>query len=148
MKSDLVFDSCVLAKLVLFEPDSHFAESLSQSALDQGLTVRVLDLALIEVGNVIWKTWRRKLIETIEAEEAFENLMFASQVRPEPALPFLPRGQSLAMKYHIAVYDALFVAAVEHWDCRGVTSDAALVRKVQFDFPQIELLNSSALPDA
>lgn len=139
MTSDILFDSCVLAKIVISEPDSALAETLVQSLLSQGLTIRVLDLALIEVGNVIWKTWRRKLIDTIEAEEAIKNLM-VTQAKVEPALPFLARSLQLAMKYQIAVYDALFVAAVDQWDCRGVTSDATLVQRVQKDFPGIELL--------
>jgi len=145
--SDLWLDSCVLAKLVLSESDSSVVQKLVQSEIDQSRAIRVLDLALIEVGNVIWKTWRRKLIETKQADVAFNDLM-AMRVTVEAALPFLTRGQQLARKYEIAVYDAVFVAAVEEGDCRGVTSDEALVKKVRADFPQIERLNSSALPNA
>ncbi|MDZ4688333.1 MAG: type II toxin-antitoxin system VapC family toxin [Planctomycetaceae bacterium] len=147
MTSDLWLDSCVLAKLVLSESDSSVVQKLVQSEIDQSRAIRVLDLALIEVGNVIWKTWRRKLIETKQADVAFNDLM-AMRVTVEAALPFLTRGQQLARKYEIAVYDAVFVAAVEEGDCRGVTSDEALVKKVRADFPQIERLNSSALPNA
>jgi len=136
-----------LAKLVLSESDSSVVQKLVQSEIDQSRAIRVLDLALIEVGNVIWKTWRRKLIETKQADVAFNDLM-AMRVTVEAALPFLTRGQQLARKYEIAVYDAVFVAAVEEGDCRGVTSDEALVKKVRADFPQIERLNSSALPNA
>lgn len=140
MTFDVVLDSCVLAKTVLDEPDSHLAAELIESVMKRRDEVYALDIALVEVTNVIWKSCRRQLIDDRKAHQIFAELMSFTGVSV-PSRPLLSRGLQLAMQYQIAVYDALFVAAVEQLDCRGVTSDATLVQRVQKDFAGIELLN-------
>jgi predicted nucleic acid-binding protein len=144
---DVLFDSCVLAKLVIVESDSDVARELLSSLLEQGQVVGALDLAHVEVGNVIWKTWRRGLIDKSGSELALDELQDLP-IHLEPARPYLPRALQLGMNYQIAVYDALFVAAVEAFDCTGITSDAALVKRISPNHPRIQLLSTPALPNA
>jgi len=138
--SDLLIDSCVLTKLVIVEPDSHVADQLIATNLQAGNVVVALDLALIEVGNAIWKAWHRGLIQAADATTALEKVLMSPFTFIE-VRPLLDRALELAMTYRIAVYDALFVAASESLGCQSFTSDKPLVHKVQADFPQIQALS-------
>lgn len=139
MTSDLLIDSCVLVKLVMVETDSEAADRIVESTLKAGFKVAALDFARIEVGNVNWKSWYRGLIHASDAESALAK---SSRIVIEylQALPHLSRALTLGLKFRIAIYDALFVAAVESLDCQGVTSDLSLLQKIQTDYPQIQSL--------
>ncbi len=137
--SDVVIDSCVLAKVVLTEPDSPKALALLANSLAQGDRLVVLDLAFPEVGNVIWKKRRAGLVTSQEAEKLLEDLL-CSPVHIEPALPHLRRALEIAVRYDRAVYDALFVALSEWLSAEAVTSDGPLFNTVSGDFPLVRLL--------
>ena len=56
------------------------------------------------------------------------------------AYPMLDDAFALGLQFNIAVYDALFVAAVRQLGCSGVTADNPLVRAVGGAFPTITRL--------
>lgn len=139
MTSDLLLDSCVVAKLVIPEPDSHLADQLVTEAIDREDSVLAVDFALVEVANVIWK---QHLLGKLDADEAREALLdtFALRLQWIPVEPDITRALDLALQYGIAVYDALFVAMAESLDCPSITSDNKLWNRIKADFPQIKLL--------
>jgi predicted nucleic acid-binding protein len=137
--SDVVIDSSVAAKWVLDEPDSDQADRLMLDAATAGHRLIVLDLALVEIANAIWKRYHRKLCTASEASAQLESL-FQIPLHIEPALPRLPRGSAIAQNYGRSVYDALFVALAEELNLPGVTADEPLQKAVCSDFPTIRLL--------
>ena len=139
MTTDLVADACVAAKWVLAEADSADATRALADTVAAGGLVFVLDHAETEVANVLRTRVRQKKLTVAEAEAAYAKFQ-ALPYRPLLGRPFLPSAFALALKYQLAVYDALFVAAVRHLGCDGVTADEPLVNAVWADFPRIKLL--------
>ena len=136
---DTVVDSSVATKWILPEPDSGQADRLVVEVARRGERLIVLDLALIEVANAIWKRQHRGLPTAVKAQQFLQDL-FAIPVHVEPAAGRLRRGFEIAQTYDRAVYDALFVALVEETGLTGVTADEPLQRAVRADFPQVVLL--------
>jgi predicted nucleic acid-binding protein len=139
--SDCVVDTSVAVKWVLPEPDSADAVRVVADVTTSGGRLRMLDLAVIEGANVIWVRVHRQLITPTQANTALQ-LLQSTPVLLEPAHPFLPDAFALAVRFDIAVYDALFVAAVQHHNCDGVTADEPLVRVIGATFPSIKLLRN------
>ena len=137
--SDLIIDSCVLAKLVLTEPDSPKALTLMSQSLARGDRLVVLDLAFPEVGNAIWKRRRQGVISTQEAQKLLEDLVH-SPMHIEAAMPHLGRALEIAVQYDRAIYDALIVALSEWLSVEAVTADRPLFNVVSGDFPLVTLL--------
>jgi predicted nucleic acid-binding protein len=140
VKSEVLLDSCVVAKLVIPEGDSLFADQLVIESLEGNVSMLALDFALVEIANVIWKQHRWR---TFSAAQAHERLLetFALPIQWISVEPDLTRSLEIAVQYEIAVYDAMFVAMAESLNCRAVTSDIKLLDRVQADFPQIERLH-------
>jgi predicted nucleic acid-binding protein len=139
--SDVVVDSCVVAKWFLIEPDTIQANQLMADVTDKGGRLVVLDLVLSEVVNAIWKRCHRGIMTLDEARRAIDDLL-ACPVHLEPARAVLKPGFEIAAKYHRSGYDALFVALARHLGLRGVTSDEPLYNAVHADFPEIILLRN------
>jgi predicted nucleic acid-binding protein len=137
--SDVVVDSSVIAKWFLSEADSADARRLGDEVAATGGQVIVLDLALIETANAIWKRQRRQLIDLSDAKRISAALMIAP-VHIVAAHKLLPIGLEIAVRYDRPVYDALFVALSKELGLPGVTADEPLVNAVRRDFPQIMLL--------
>lgn len=137
--SDRAFDSCILARWVIAEDDSPQALEIFRDTAQAGGKIVVLDLALIEVTNVIWKRFHRGLASAAETESMFSDLR-ALPCSVEPAASYLERSLEVARAYRRSVYDALFVALSEGPGLDGITSDEPLYQAVRADFPNIRLL--------
>lgn len=136
---DCVVDTSVAFKWVVPEADSADAVRVFAGVTATGGTLHLLDIARVEAANVIRTRVRRRLLAAAEADDAFAALQ-RLPTRTQPALPLLPAAFALAVRFDIAVYDALFVAAVQHLGCDGVTADGPLVRAVGAAVPAIKLL--------
>jgi predicted nucleic acid-binding protein len=139
--SDVVADSCVVAKWVLTEADTAKALQVIADVTGTGGRLIVLDLALPEVANAIWKQLHRGLLTLDEARACLDNLLTLS-LQTEPAQPLLKAALEIAARYDRSVYDAAFVALARHLGLRGVTSDEPLFNAVHADFPEIVLLRN------
>ena len=139
MISDVVVDSCVVAKWVLPEADSDDALDLLRCVTESGRSIHVLDIALIEVGNVLWKNYRRRIM-TADGVQAFLENLLVVPVTLSRATPLLPQALRLATRYDHPVYDCLFIALMRELDLPGITADAPLYRAVRPDTPGIRLL--------
>ncbi len=137
--SDTVVDSSVVAKWFFPEPDAVHAKHLLDDAARRSKRLIVLDLALVEVTNVIWKYLHRKQIVIEDARRLLDDLL-ATPVHIEPSEPLLRSALEIAAKYDRAVYDALFVALAQRLDLSAVTADEPLYRAVHADYPQLVLL--------
>jgi predicted nucleic acid-binding protein len=139
--SDWAVDSSVGAKWVLTEPDTPLAVRMADDVRAAGGRVIILDLARIEIANAIRNSYHRGLLSLAEAETAFIELTgISADVRE--AAPLLSAAFSLATRYGLAVYDALFVALTVALGIPGVTADEPLYRAVHADHPQIHLLRN------
>ena len=134
--SDVVVDSSVVAKWMLPEVDSALAVQLRTEVPAAGGQLIVLDLILPEVGNAIWKSHRRKTVTLSKARNALAALK-SIPLHLEPAARLLDQAFEIAVKYDLAVYDALFVVLVQDLGVKGVTADEPLYNTTHADFPQI-----------
>lgn len=88
--SDVVADSSVVAKWVIPKPDSVQAHRLYSEVVASGGRLIVLDIALVEVANALWKRQHRGLAMSSETDRLLDDLLTLS-VHVEPALPRPPR---------------------------------------------------------
>ena len=140
MTSDVVMDSCVVAKWILSEADSARARQVLVETTQSGGQAIVLDIAFAEVANAVWKRLHRGLLTRTEAELFLQDLE-TIPVRIEVSRVHLTEAFRIAAQFDRSVYDALFVAAAHHLGLRAVTSDAPLGNAVRSDFPEVVLLN-------
>jgi predicted nucleic acid-binding protein len=119
--SRTVVDSSVAAKWVLPEADSAQALRLVSEVALAGGQLIMLDLAMTEITNAIWKRLHRGLASPAEARQS---------------------ALEIASRYGRSIYDALFVALAQELDLPGVTADEPLYRAVHADFPRIVLLRN------
>ncbi len=144
--SDLAVDSCVAAKWIIAEADSVQALQVFDDTVRAGGKLVVLDLALVEITNVIWKRFHRGLASAVETETMFSDLL-GLPCTVVPAARYLARSLQIARSHGRSVYDALFVALSEDLGFPGVTSDVPLYRAVCPDFPNIRLLRDWTTED-
>jgi predicted nucleic acid-binding protein len=136
---DTVVDSCVVAKWVLVESDSARANGILADVARSGNRRIVLDLALPEVANAVWKRLHRGLIALEEARGCLGGLL-RTPVHAEPSAPLLAQALEIAARYDRSIYDALFVALAQQLGLKGVTPDEPLYNSVHADFPEMILL--------
>jgi predicted nucleic acid-binding protein len=141
--SDIVVDSSVIAKWILPEADSNLARCLITDIAMVGESLFVLDLALTEVANAIWKRHHQRLIAVEETQGLLARLL-QTPVHLKPSTVLLTPALDIATKYDRSIYDALFVALARELGLRGVTADEPLWRAVHADFPNIVLLRDWA----
>ena len=139
--SDVVVDSCVVAKWILPESDSADAIRVLSEVTVAGGRVIVLDLAFAEVANAIWKRVHRGLLTASEADDFLHDLE-SLPVEVEPSRRLLAQAFEIAKRFDRSVYDALFVAAARDLGLRGVTSDIPLQTAVSAEYSEIVLLGN------
>jgi predicted nucleic acid-binding protein len=137
--NNVIVDSSVIAKWVLPEADSAQALLLTTEVPAAGGKIIILDLALPEVGNAIWKSHRQRTITLTEAKRALAAL-HGIPFQIEPASRLIDQAFDIAVKYDRAMYDALFVALACDVGGKGVTADEPLYNVTHADYPQIVLL--------
>lgn len=143
--SDIVLDSCVPVKWVVPEADSATAEQLLLDTVGAGGRTFVLDLALIEIAQALWKQFHRRLLTAADVPLLLDSVR-RSGVQSQAAGPLLDRAVELATRYDRSVYDCLFVALTVDLSLPGVTADEPLYNAVHGDHPQIHLLRHWPLP--
>ena len=124
---------------MLPELDTDKALRLIAQAKSAGDRLIVLDIALPEVTNAIWKRQRRGLATREEAQRLVDAIG-RFPVSLQPLAPLLTAAFEIAVKYDRSVYDALFVALSQKLGVRGVTADEPLFNAIKGDFPNIALL--------
>jgi len=137
----IVVDSSVAGKWVLPEPDSALAHAIVTEALRTGEPLFVLDIALAEITNAIWKQYYRGLATIDQARQWLDDLL-ACPVQVVPSQRVLRPALEITAKHRRAVHDALFVALAHDLGLTGVTADEPLHTAVHVDYPNIVMLRN------
>lgn len=116
--SALVVDASVASKWLL--PEEHSAAA--RRLLAQPDDLHAPDLISSEVGNVLWKRWRRGELAAAEAEALIADWRVAPLTLHD-ARPLLQGAWRIARAAERTVYDSLYLALAEHLGCPLVTAD-------------------------
>lgn len=123
--STLVIDASIAIKWVVEEPGT--AEALSLLGKAQLIAPELL---AAECANILWKKVRGR-------ELSREEALLAARLLQGAALELLPIRSLLEPAARIAIeldhpaYDCVYIALALDKDCRFVTADERLVRKVR-----------------
>jgi len=116
--TDLVIDASVAVKWLL--PETHQAEA--RRILTSSYTRSAPDLIWPEVGNVLWKQWRRGDL-TADATQEILGHFQRFPVRIEPMRRLVPRALAIAQETTRSVYDCTYLALALERGCQVVTAD-------------------------
>ena len=117
----LIVDASVAVKWVVDEPGSDKALALYA---DEG-DLAAPTLILAEVGNALWKKYRKNLVTGPQLKLALESLpRFFEHLCDLPELA--PRARELALRLDQPIYDCFYLALAERESAALVTADARL----------------------
>jgi predicted nucleic acid-binding protein len=109
-----VIDTSVIAKLIMRE------ENYVEAAKEVEADGETLDLAILEVANVILKYYKREMLSAQEARERFEELKELSETLIIIDFKkFLEQAFETAMATNLTIYDSLYIVSSN----KLVTSD-------------------------
>jgi predicted nucleic acid-binding protein len=109
-----VIDASVIAKLIMRE------ENYVEAAKEVEADGETLDLAILEVANVILKYYKREMLSAQEARERFEELKELSETLIIIDFKkFLEQAFETAMATNLTIYDSLYIVSSN----KLVTSD-------------------------
>lgn len=116
-----VVDASVVVKWFL--PEDH-AEA-AQRLLEDDHDLLSPDLLRAEVGNVMWKRWRRGEVSAEEANEALRDLG-RLPLKIETSEPLMTAAWAVSERFDRSFYDSLYVALAARAGCPLVTADRKL----------------------
>ncbi len=124
--SDLVVDASVAVKWLV--PERHADAAIRVLSPDYSLLAP--DLIWAEVGNTLWKKWRRGEIREEEASRLLSDFRrFPLRIYASHAL--LDLAWNVATRYGRSFYDSLYLALADHTGCQLVTADRTFYRHLE-----------------
>jgi predicted nucleic acid-binding protein len=124
--SRFVVDASVAIKWLLPEIHSEDAERL----LDEGVELSAPDLIRAEVGNIVWKRWRRGEIPLEKARLALQVFRgYSLDILSSETL--LDEAWDIAQSLNRSFYDSLYLALAVYQDSPMVTADRRLYNAIQ-----------------
>lgn len=118
----IVIDTSVVLKWFVAEDDSDRATDLI------GTPCLAPDLIVAELGNALWKKWRKGEIGRAQAHAALAELPDLVGLMPSP--PLAEAALGIAIDVPHPVYDCFFLALAEQSDLVLVTADVRLIDKL------------------
>ncbi|CAO5058360.1 Ribonuclease VapC [Microcystis aeruginosa] len=116
--TSFVVDANVAIKWVLTEIYTDNASRL----LSNSYTLFVPDFFFSEIGNILWKQVRFKLLTPEEAQWSYHQIMITPlQIYQSQLL--VPLGLDIAIRTQQAVYDCVYLALAVQQKCQMVTAD-------------------------
>jgi predicted nucleic acid-binding protein len=101
-----VIDASVIAKLIMRE------ENYVEAAKEVEADGETLDLAILEVANVILKYHKREMLSAQEAQERFEELKELSETLIIIDFKkFLEQAFETAIATNLTIYDSLYIVS-------------------------------------
>jgi len=85
------------------------------------------DFMLVEVANVLWSKVRRGVLTRLEADAAYEAIASAP-VALTPLADLTSAARTLAFALDVTVYDAVYAALAQRFDCPLATADRTLAQ--------------------
>ena len=120
-----VVDASVALKWVLPEDHSESAARL----LDEGRELWAPDLVWSELGNILWKKWRRDEIPE-ERVPAFLQVLQSFPLQIHPSEELIDAAWEIARDFRRSFYDSLYLALAVSRGCPLVTADRRLYNAV------------------
>lgn len=120
----LVIDASIAVKWVVEEDGTAAALSLRRQA-----RLIAPDLLIAECANVFWKKVRRNELSKDEALLA-ARLLQGADIELLPTRSLLEAAARIAIDLDHPAYDCLYIALAAENDCRFVTADERLLRKL------------------
>lgn len=120
----IVVDASVAVKWFVPEPGSAEADALIASGLSRAAPEHIA----VEVGQALLRHHRAGRITLDHVRTSLRGLQELVRTSPTPWL--LDDAVSISATCSCSIYDALYVAAAEVWDCHLVTADAKLRSKL------------------
>ena len=126
-----MLDASVIAKLIMRE------ENYRRAAEEIEVHGETMDLALIEVSNVILKYYRRGELSLQEARERFRELQELSKsLKLASSREFLEQAFEIALENDLTIYDSLYIVGSDAL----ITADAKQARKAERMGRQVTLV--------
>jgi predicted nucleic acid-binding protein len=122
----VVVDANVIVKCFLPEELSDAASRV----LGSDLELWAPELAWAEVGNVLWKKWRKGELSEQEAQ-SLSTTIVQLPVRVGATRLLFEAAASLARRYDRSFYDSLYLAQAAHLGCPFVSADRRLFNALQ-----------------
>ena len=120
-----VIDASVVAASLLQEELEEYSSALLASNRVQMAPA----IIFAEIGNVLWKRFRRQEINEVEASTLLAEF-FRLPLRITPSEKLIESALQIAMQYDRSVYDSLYVALAVETDSTMVTTDKRLVNSL------------------
>jgi len=124
--SRFVVDASVAVKWFL--PEEHSREA--RRLLRTGNELLAPDLVWAELGNVIWKRYRRGEISASEAESLLRDVR-RLPLSTCPSDLLLTAAWSIAVQNNRTVYDCLYLSLAQSKGCPLVTADGSFYRALE-----------------
>lgn len=120
-----VVDANVVIASLIPENKSSVCWEYVRDAIDNKIVLYSPDYAQIEIANVLWKYFERKMLSGDDIKTIWENLL-SLPIQWISYLELLPTTMEISTKYHITVYDALYVMTAMKLRCPLITQDREL----------------------
>jgi len=121
----IIIDASVAVKWFVPEPGSGEAEAL----IDADNARAAPKHLAVEVAQALLRHYRAGGVTRTHIDKSLRTLRKVVRDLPTPWL--LDDAVEISAACRCSVYDALYVAAADRWDCRVVTADAKLKGKVE-----------------
>ena len=126
-----MLDASVIAKLIMRE------ENYRRAAEEIEVHGETMDLALIEVSNVILKYYRRGELSLQEARERFRELQELSKsLKVASSREFLEQAFEIALEKDLTIYDSLYIVGSDAL----ITANAKQAREAEQMGRQVTLV--------
>ena len=135
----MIVDACVGAKWFLEEEFKEKADTLLERALQREIKLIVPEFFYSELGSILWKGVRKKLIAVRCAQEIL-NRMMELPLKTYSDRELSDVAMDNAMIFGISVYDALYLSLAEIYVAPLITADKALFKACHKRFDFIEYL--------
>ena len=137
-----VVDASVAVKWLIPEVHSEDAERL----LLEGFELSAPDLIRAEVGNIIWKRWRKGEISPERARFALQIFRgYSLEVHSSEVL--LAEAWEIAHTFNRSFYDSLYLALAVYQECPMVTADRRLYNAIKQASPEFSILWVEEIPE-
>ena len=138
----LVIDASIAVKWVVEEDGTPEALVLRQTA---GLIAP--DLLIPECANILWKKVQRNELSKTEALLA-ARLLQGAEIELAPMRSLLEAATRMSIELDHPAYDCVYLALAAETDCRFVTTDQRLLRKLQASRSRVTRDRAMSLNDA
>ena len=128
MTNTCVIDTSALIRFYI--PDGDLPKEFEQLIhdIERGTIVLIApELIIAEIGQVIWKKWKQKVVNAQEAQDLLKAILdcpFRILSHREYIVPAL----AIAQANNLTVYDSLFLAIALRYKAELITVDDILLR--------------------